>query len=659
MNKKILIVEDEFIVADDLQLTLERAGFHVEGIAASVPEAREMIKKKKPGLVLLDIHLKGKLSGIELAKELKEENIAFIYLSANSNKQILEAAKATDPYGFLVKPFREKDLLIALEIAFYHHEHSLETKWRGEMQLQKELSNIQNANDSWSEKLLKTARALQQYLPFDCLAVKFRTLENKQFNSFSFLRISFDEYQTIGIHELSVISGRADEEIQRLLTDTPVEKSAGWYNGDDFKRLFPAHPIKALYAQTFGFSSNLILPLLTSDGYIFSLSFFRRAPEGYSAEQLNWVLRLQHPLTEIINSISIDEKKDAFSKDYRFDQPPKKKISEANSRFEGIIGNSPALLNVMDLIGQVAPLDTSILILGESGTGKEKIANCIHMLSPRKTKPIVKINCAAIPASLIESELFGHEKGSFTGATEKRIGKFELADNGTIFLDEIGEVSADLQVKLLRVLQEKEIERIGGRQPIKVNVRVIAATNRNLENEMAQGRFRLDLYYRLNVFPVTLPPLRERKEDIQELAIFFAEQFSKKFNKPFHGISAEMLSDMEMYTWPGNIRELENIMEQSVILNDGKSKLTLRQPLSVKMNLKETHAETGTSSTIKTIDDIKRLQRQTEIEHISSVLAKTHGRIRGKDGAAELLNEKPTTLESRMAKLGIKKEDFL
>jgi transcriptional regulator with GAF, ATPase, and Fis domain len=235
-----------------------------------------------------------------------------------------------------------------------------------------------------------------------------------------------------------------------------------------------------------------------------------------------------------------------------------------------------------------------------------------------------------------------------------------LADNGTIFLDEIGEVSADLQVKLLRVLQEKEIERIGGRQPVKVNVRVIAATNRDLENEMAQGRFRLDLYYRLNVFPVTMPPLRERKEDIQELAIFFAKQFSEKFNKPFHGISAEILSDMEMYAWPGNIRELENIMEQSVILNDGKSKLTLRQPLSVKMNLKEPHAETGTSgSAIKTIDDIKRLQRQTEIEHISSVLAKTHGRIRGKDGAAELLNEKPTTLESRMAKLGLKKDDFL
>ncbi|HSU52236.1 MAG TPA: sigma 54-interacting transcriptional regulator, partial [Segetibacter sp.] len=245
-------------------------------------------------------------------------------------------------------------------------------------------------------------------------------------------------------------------------------------------------------------------------------------------------------------------------------------------------------------------------------------------------------------------------------AFEKRIGKFELADNGTIFLDEIGEMPAELQVKLLRVLQEKEIERIGGRQTIKVNVRVIAATNCNLETEMAEGRFRLDLYYRLNVFPVTLPPLRERKEDIKLLSYYFAENFSKRYNKPFQKISDNMLKQLEAYSWPGNIRELENIIEQSFIMNDGRNELTLKTSLAHRGNTINRFAtDASIDGTFKTIDDIKLIQRQTEIEHISSVLRKTGGRIRGKDGAAELLNEKPTTLESRMAKLGIKKESFL
>jgi transcriptional regulator with PAS, ATPase and Fis domain len=358
---------------------------------------------------------------------------------------------------------------------------------------------------------------------------------------------------------------------------------------------------------------------------------------------------LHRPLTAIANSISTT-----------LNEPDANKYSivvketQTNKQFEGIIGNSSSLLNILNLVSQVAPLDTSVLILGESGTGKEKIAECIHNLSPRKNKPLIKINCAAFPPGLIESELFGHEKGAFTGATEKRTGRFEQADGGTIFLDEIGDMHADLQVKLLRVLQEKEIERIGGTQTIKVNVRVIAATNRNLESEMAEGRFRLDLYYRLNVFPITLPPLRNRIEDIAQLAATIAGRFSKKFNKSFQGISEQMLAQLETYHWPGNIRELENIIEQSVILNDSRSKLHLRQPLVAP----GTKSTTTAPNSVKTIEDIKRVQRDTEIAYISQILAKTHGRIRGKNGAAELLNEKPTTLESRLAKLGIKKEDF-
>lgn len=312
--------------------------------------------------------------------------------------------------------------------------------------------------------------------------------------------------------------------------------------------------------------------------------------------------------------------------------------------FRNIIGNHHLLLSALDLTAQVAPYNTSVLILGESGTGKEKLAQSIHLLSPRKNGPYVKVNCAAIPATLIESELFGHEKGAFTGAAEKRKGRFEQADGGTIFLDEIGELPQEMQVKILRFLQEKEIQYIGGSALVKVNARIVAATNRNLEKEVAAGNFRLDLYYRLNVFPITLPPLRERRSDIEGLAIYFGEKFCREFNKPFNGIAASTMEEMITYDWPGNIRELENVLEQSAILNDGKSKLELKRSL------------TGKSTALPT-KGIKTLE-ETEREYIISMLRKADGRIRGLNGAAELLNIKPTTLESKMAKLKNRREDL-
>jgi transcriptional regulator with GAF, ATPase, and Fis domain len=326
---------------------------------------------------------------------------------------------------------------------------------------------------------------------------------------------------------------------------------------------------------------------------------------------------------------------------------------KTTSNFEEIIGTSHSLLHVFDAVTQVASLDTSVLLLGESGTGKELVARAIHNLSPRKNKLLVKVNCAALPANLIESELFGHEKGAFTGAIDKRIGKFELAQGGTIFLDEMGEMPLDLQVKLLRVLQEKEIERIGGKQTIKIDVRIIAATNRNLEKEITEGKFRLDLYYRLNVFPITLPPLRERKEDIPLLANFFAHKFSKKTGKPFNGIKPSAMEELMQYNWPGNIREMENILEQSFVLNDGKSELQWGRPLS---NTIFTVNQTATAEALpKTLSEVKDLQQSTERDYILNILKQTNGRIRGTGGAAEILNLKPTTLESRMEKLGIKK----
>lgn len=645
MNKTILIVEDEFIVADDLHLTLQHAGYTVCGIADNVAEAKEIIESKKPSLVLLDIYLKGKLNGIELAKELKEQNIAFVYLSANSNQKILEDAKATEPYGFLVKPFREKDLLVMIDIAFYRHENSMEARWRKDLLLQKELFAIEKSKDGLQQKLLNTAKALQQHIPFDLMTVKFKLPGSNNYFSISFLRIGFDEYQMIGTKELSVIAGLKEDEIKATMINSPIDYTACILNDEDLKKSLSKNALHGLLAKQFNFLSALIFPLIIGDGNIASFVFFRKLNNGFATEQLSLLSRMQMPLVAIIESLPTHEN----------DTPSNTNTNKTQqqNKFKNIIGNSSSLLNVLDLVEQVATVDTSVLILGESGTGKEKIASCIHKLSPRKNKPFIKINCSALPPTLIESELFGHEKGAFTNALDKHIGKFELADTGTIFLDEIGDMPVELQVKLLRVLQEKEIERVGGKQPIKVDVRVIAATNRNLQSEMTQGKFRLDLYYRLNVFPITLPPLRERKEDIKDLAEFFAKSFANKFNKSYNGISYQMLQQLNNYAFPGNIRELENIIEQSVILNDGKSELTLRQQLSSVFN-----NSSPENNSIKTLDDVKRLQRQTEIDHISSVLSKTRGRIRGKDGAAELLNEKPTTLESRMLKLGIKKENF-
>ena len=464
MSKKVLIVEDEFIEANNLQIILERAGYTVSGIEPSVQEALNNISKDKPDIVLLDIFLQGDQTGIDLAKVFRRKGIAFVYLSANSNQETLDAAKSTRPYGFLVKPFRETDVLVTLDIAWYQHD--------------------QNQQD-----------------------------------------------------------------------------------------------------------------------------IFRK------------------------NSV-----------------PPDANDPAAERALKKMIGTSASMLEVLDHVQRVATTDISVLVLGESGTGKELVAQCIHHLSKRKDKPLITVNCAALPSTLIESELFGHEKGAFTGATDQRIGKFEQADKGTIFLDEIGELSLELQVKLLRVLQEKEIDRIGGKKTIPTDVRVIAATNRNLEKEMADGHFRIDLYYRLNVFPICLPPVRKRPEDILSLAQHFIDKSSKAMGKTVTGFSTRAEEKLLSYHWPGNIRELNNVIERSVLLADGPliDNLTF---LAMPQN-NFTSSSQGKSDQVRTIDEIER-------DHILSVIQECRGKIAGKGGAAEALKMNTSTLNSRMKKLGIEKKFFL
>jgi DNA-binding NtrC family response regulator len=642
MNKKVIIVEDEFIVADDLRLTLEEAGNIVSGIASSVEQARELVRRHKPGMALLDIHLKGKLTGIDFAKELRQEGIPFIYLSAYSNQAILESAKATQPYGFLVKPFRDKDVLVAVDIARYRHENSMDSTLRKEQTLVHALTAIYESGGSDSDKLLQVIKAIQPFVPFDYLAIGKKTSGDIPYKWVGFLRLGLKEYQVITVQQLLIISGMKLDELEKIRRTTVDEKKTGWFNGDDFDHIRLINPFKDLLARTFTLSSNLTMTFPDQNGDECYFSFFSRGREAYNADQVALMERLYNMLiraTEYIYS-NRNEPAPVFGQSIK------------------IIGNDPGLLKVLDQASQVAPFDTSVLIQGETGTGKEKMAYFIHEHSERARKPFIKINCAVLPPTLVESELFGHEKGSFTGALEKRIGKFEQAHGGSIFLDEVGEMPLDLQVKLLRVLQEKEIERIGSETTIKVDVRVIVATNRVLEKEVAEGRFRMDLYYRLNVFPLVLPPLRDRKVDIPVLADFFGRKFCKKINKNFSGISSQMLDSLKQYSWPGNVRELENVIEQSVILNDGVSELALRKPLFNSFTTATKNINVPGENP-QNLDDIKRIQLETERAYIISIMKKANGRIRGHRGAARMLNIPPSTLESRIIKLDIKKGDYL
>lgn len=648
MNKKVLIVEDQFVEANDLQIMLRKAGYEVCGIARSFAIAQEIIKKEKPGLVLLDIFLKGSLTGIDVARELKKDNIAFIYLSANSNKEILAAAKTTEPYGFIVKPFREKDLLVTLEIAQYLHEHSRESKYRREAELIEQLEIAAAEPVAWDEKLLQVGKIIQQEIPFDYFVVRFEDPVKTAVDMISFLRIGFNEYQKIGTKELSTISGIAAKELAKMYRLTDEGSGAIFFNDELFEKISQKNSLKKLLKETFHVKSMLEYPLTMQDREKYRFFLYSRRPDTYNTDHIALLSRSQYALRKNILAATIIENITLHSQNIQEKQllSSDKKKSEATG-FEGIVGNSHLLLNVFDQITQVAPFDTAVLILGESGTGKERIADCIHNLSPRKGKAFVKINCATLPATLIESELFGHEKGSFTGATDKRIGKFEQANGGTIFLDEIGEMPVDLQVKLLRVLQEKVIEPIGSRSPIKINVRVIAATNRNLEKEVADGRFRLDLYYRLNVFPIMIPALRDRLEDIPALANYFIQIYNRKSGKKIIGISENVLRNMMAYHWPGNIRELENLIERSVLLSKGS---LIEQLFLPATQTKFIHSNSRSFQS-KTIQENER-------DHIISILEKCNGKIWGSGGAAEMLNVPPSTLKSKMKKLGIDKNDF-
>jgi formate hydrogenlyase transcriptional activator len=383
------------------------------------------------------------------------------------------------------------------------------------------------------------------------------------------------------------------------------------------------------------------VPLLTAGRAIGVLHVGSREASRYTAEDAEFLLALARQIALAVENMLAYEEIARLKARLEEENVYLREEALSGGGLEGIIGESRQIRRVKQAVTTVAETDATVLITGETGTGKELVARAIHEGSPRRGRTLVKVNCAALPASLIESELFGHERGAFTGALARKLGRFELADRGTLFLDEVGDLPLELQAKLLRVLQEGEFERVGGVQTLKVNVRVVAATNQDLEKAVESGRFRADLYYRLNVFPIAVPPLRERREDIPVLVRHLVIRNAARLGKRIDEVRKRDLEALVAYGWPGNVRELENVVERAVILTRGPA-LELGDCLPVAA------PASPRSCGMPTLAEIEHV-------HIIEALRSTRGRVSGPRGAARLLGIKPTTLEARIRRLGIQK----
>jgi DNA-binding NtrC family response regulator len=675
MEHRILIVEDEYIVADHLKRFLLKAGHQVCGIAASYDEALLLIDEYEPSWVLLDITLNGSRSGIDLGMELSARDIPFIYLSANMNQQILEEVKQTHPYGFMAKPFKDKQLMMMLDIAMDRHKSIMEAREiAGVTRQSSKIADIREyidesqretvidsqAASTVEDKLVQLADALHSYVHFDLLCVSADKHRKILKNDFYISPSGEEAYTIMSCSEMGQQFGLSVHEYSNLRTVYQRDSKASLSTEIAFKKLRMDWPLLKFLSTGYDLESQLSYPLQLNEAMPV-LTFFSRDLRGFKAEDLDELEGLKDTIIANLEAIFEKEKprkivvKESGNTSIHSRNGgsgrgrPSIRISAdtSTSVLSGIVGSSPALLVVLEQLQIVAPTATSVLIMGESGTGKEKIAQAVHELSPRAGKSFVIVNCAALPMALIESELFGHEKGAFTGAADKRIGKFEQADGGTIFLDEIGELPMESQVKLLRVLQEKEIERVGSNQRKKVDVRIIAATNRNMEKEVAEGRFRLDLYYRLNVFPLELPALRERQQDLPQLISFFTSRFAEMLGKDKITVSPQAMNQMLAYAWPGNIRELSHVLERAVLL----AKAGIIAEVALPKSADARQIEPEAPHYIKSFDENER-------DHILYVLKKCFGRVAGTGGAAEMLRVPPTTLTSKIKRLGIMKKHF-
>jgi formate hydrogenlyase transcriptional activator len=397
--------------------------------------------------------------------------------------------------------------------------------------------------------------------------------------------------------------------------------------------------------QSYGVQSYCWLPLTTAWRRLGALVFTSKQPAGYDRADLDFLQQVANQVAVAVENALAFQEIEALNDRLHRENVYLEEEARAENNFGEIVGESVVLRRVLKGVETVAPTDSTVLICGETGTGKELIARALHELSPRRGRTFVKLNCAAIPTGILESELFGHEKGAFTGAISQKVGRFELAHQGTLFLDEVGDIPPELQPKLLRVLQEQEFERLGSTKTINVDVRLVAATNRDLAGMVQGGTFRADLYYRLNVFPVVLPPLRERPEDIPKLVRHFTQRFARRMGRRIETIPSSVMDALLRYPWPGNVRELQNVIERAVILSPG---LSLQIPPG-DLQPTATQADAPASAAVSLAD--------AEREHILGALRETRGVLGGPEGAAARLGMKRSTLYKKMKKLGISRPE--
>ena len=626
----ILVIDDEPANLDLLATILTEQGYAV-CLAKDGESGLQLVKCKLPDLVLVDISMQG-MNGYQVCASLKNDpvtrNIPLILIVPISHTINQPKAMLSGSVDYIVSPFDAQEVLWRVEthISLHRLRANLESAIRGG-------ATKQTVTCEELERALREALALTRITGRKHAEEKLRERESELRQV---LDLAPQHIAVLGPEGSRLFANQASLDYYGLTLES-------WRGGDPGRFLHPDDLERmASVAQHTELSNasahDAEVRLLRKDGTYRWFLIRRHALLDGRGDLLRWY----------VAATDIEDRKQAEERLQTENIALREEIDKA-SMFEEIVGNSPHLQTVLSRVAKVAPTESTVLVTGETGTGKELVARAIHRLSRRSQRAFVSMNCAAVPRDLIASELFGHEKGAFTGATQRRLGRFELAEGGTIFLDEVGDLPPDTQVALLRVLQEREFERVGGAKTIRVDVRVITATNRDLTAAVASGSFRQDLFYRLNVFPIEVPPLRDRAEDILMLVEYFVQRYARRAGKNFRSIDKKTLGLLHNYDWPGNIRELQNVIERSVILNSGEvfavdESWLSRQPPQARPRVAlraPLHSEP-----------------RSEQEIIEAALAECRGRVAGRSGAAAKLGVPPSTLEHRIQALRIDKTQF-
>ena len=599
----ILVVDDNPANLRLLENLLNKAGYRVR-LAPSGHSALKSAQASSPNLFLLDI-LMPEIDGFELCRQLKADprtsEIPVIFISALDSPADKVKAFTVGAVDYIPKPFQVEEVLVRVknQLDLYRMRQGLEVLVSERTQELREAYQVVNQNEQRYRRLVEG------------LSRDYFFYVHGADGIFSYLSPSVTEI-------LGYTSEEFKTHYREYLTDNAVNQAAEHHTELCLQgQTLPPYELE-IYHQ-----DGSVRWLEVSEVPLFDKQGQVEAVEGFAHDI---TARKQADAQILTLQAQLEAENLYLQEEIRVEHG-----------FNDIIGDSPTLKTVLQQVEQVAPTQATVMIQGESGTGKELFARAIHELSSRKERPLIKVNCAALSATLLESELFGHEKGSFTGATQQRKGRFELADGGTLFLDEIGEMVPEMQVKLLRVLQEGEFERVGGSQTLQVAVRVIAATNRDLAETIRAGEFRQDLYYRLNVFPIKVPPLRNRPEDIAQLVRFYVQRFGQELGREIREIRPQLMERLQAYAWPGNVRELRNVIERAVITSNG---VTLRIDESM---LRQPAIYTPNAKTLA----------EVEHDYISKILEDCDWKIEGDGGAAHRLDLNPSTLRGRLRKLGI------